>query len=295
MNIIVSNVLTIEDPTAEVRAWCKNNLIIANPDYDKKARMHLWRGDTPRTLCLYEEKGSSLILPFGTLRDLSRLKLDTTCRKEFAVAEDIGYGEDVPLYDYQIIAVEEMLNAHYGILQSPAGSGKTQCGIALIKKFGKRALWLTHTLDLLKQSKSRAEQYMSEGLIGTITEGKVSIGKGVTFATVQTMCKLDLPRYKDYWDVVIVDECHRVAGSPTSVTRFSKVLNALSARHKIGLSATVHRSDGLIAATYTLIGDVAYTVPDEAVKDSTMRVGIKPISTGVQSSRECINTERSIT
>lgn len=42
---------------------------------------------------------------------------------------------------------------------------------------------------------------------GTITEGKVNIGKGITFATIQTMCKLDLSRYKDFWDVIIVDEC----------------------------------------------------------------------------------------
>jgi superfamily II DNA or RNA helicase len=132
---------------------------------------------------------------------------------------------------------------------------------------------------------------MDSSLIGKITEGKVAIGKGVTFATIQTMCKLDLSQYKDTWDVVIVDECHRVAGTPTQMSMFAKVLNSLSARHKFGLSATVHRSDGMIQATFALLGDVVYTVPDEAVADKVMRVGIKPIGTGVKISRECLNTD----
>ncbi len=203
----------------------------------------------------------------------------------------MDYGADVPLYDYQTEAVEQVFAKHYGILQAPAGSGKTQMGIALIKRFHRRALWLTHTLDLLKQSKDRAELYTPSDLIGTITEGKVNIGKGITFATIQTMCKLDLSRYKDKWDVVIVDECHRCAGSPTSVTQFFKVLNSLAARHKIGLSATVHRSDGLIVATHALLGEIVYTVPDEAVGDRIEKVGIYPIGTGVELSRACLNTD----
>ena len=172
-----------------------------------------------------------------------------------------------------------------------AGCGKTQMGIALIKEYGRRALWLCHTIDLVNQSKERAERYMDKSLIGKITEGKVTIGKGVTFATVQTMSKLDLSQYKDMWDVIIVDECHRVCGSPTQLTMFAKVLNSLSARHKFGLSATVHRADGMIQATFALLGDVVYTVPDEAVADKVMQVGIRPIGTGIKIHPKCLNTD----
>ena len=86
-------------------------------------------------------------------------------------------------------------------------------------------------------------------MLGTITEGKANIGQTMTFATIQTMGKMDLELYRDEWDCIIVDECHRVSGTSTAVTQFSKVLNALRARHKYGLSATVHRADGLIKAT----------------------------------------------
>ena len=89
-------------------------------------------------------------------------------------------------------------------------------GIALAAALGRKTLWVTHTQDLLTQSKARAEQYLPEESLGTITAGKVRIGSHVTFATVQTLSKLDLTQYRNTWDVVIVDECHRLAGSPNT-------------------------------------------------------------------------------
>ena len=289
--ITVSNVITIDHPSKELLSWCTKNLRLRNPEYAKKQRMHFWVGNTPEWLYLYEVHGDQLVLPYGVLRNIWSMVDTNSIQSEFATPEQIDYQCNVPLYDYQQKAVEEVYWKQYGILQSAAGSGKTQMGIALIAKLGKRALWLTHTKDLLTQSKQRAEQYMDPSLLGTITEGKVNIGKGITFATVQTMCNLDLTQYKHYWDVIIVDECHRVAGTPTAVSQFSKVLNSLAARHKYGLSATVHRSDGLIQATFALLGDVVYTVPTEAVADKIMQVGIYPVPTGIGISRECLNTD----
>ena len=288
--ITVSNVLTIDKPSPQLLTWCTQNLRIRNPEYAKKQRMHFWLGNTPEYLYLYEIHGEKLILPFGVLRNIFPM-VKTPAWYKFAPQEAIDYQCKIPLYDYQQKAVEEAYWKQYGILQSPAGSGKTQMGIALIAKLGRKALWLTHTKDLLLQSKERARQYMGGALLGTITEGKVDIGRGITFATVQTMCNLDLAQYKDMWDVIIVDECHRVAGTPTAVSQFSKVLNSLAARHKYGLSATVHRSDGLIKATFALLGDVIYTVPTEAVTDKIMKVGINPIPTGIGLSRGCLNTD----
>lgn len=292
MHIAVSNTLTVTEPTREMFAWCKRNLIITNPDYAKKARMGFWLGDTPKTLSLFEVRGNELVLPFGVLRSLPKEVTDNAVfDSEFAPYRAVDFKADVPLYDYQENAVQAMIAAKYGILQSAAGSGKTQMGIALAVRLQRRTLWLCHTLDLVKQSRDRAKQYMSEDLMGTITEGKVNLGECITFATIQTMCKLDLSQYKDYWDCIITDEVHRVSGSPTAVTQYQKVLNSLSARHKYGLSATVHRSDGMIQATYALVGEIAYRVPDEAVADKIMKVGIYPVGTGVQIDRGCLNSD----
>jgi superfamily II DNA or RNA helicase len=291
MQVTVGSTITVEHPSPELVRWCKDNLVISNPEYAKKLRMHFWLGDTPKDLYLYESHGEALILPYGVLRDILPMISSAKAYRAFTERTEVNFDCSVPLYDYQREAVDAVKDQKFGILQSRAGSGKTQMGIALMAELGLKTLWLTHTKDLLNQSKARAELYMSSDLIGTITEGKVNIGSGVTFATVQTMCRLDLERYRDIWDVVIVDECHRCSGTPTAMTQFYKVLNNLAARHKFGLSATVHRSDGTIKATYALLGKVVYTVPDEAVADRVMQVGIKRCYTGTGLSRECLNTD----
>lgn len=172
-----------------------------------------------------------------------------------------------------------------------ADPGKTQMGIALAAKLQRKTLWVTHTQDLLKQSYDRAMQYFPESIMGKITAGKVHIGSHMTFATVQTLSRLNLSQYKYTWDVVIVDECHRLSGSPTSITMFYKVMCSLAARYKYGLSATVHRSDGLIKSTFAIIGDVQYRVPDTAIREKTMRVKVNRRNTGTMIKRCCLDTD----
>lgn len=292
MKFYISNDILVENPTIEFTQWCKKNLTIANPDYNKKMRMGFWIGDTPRTICLYEVRGKDLILPYG-VQDLIPDEIANNMQGAylFAQKQAIDYKANIPLRAYQKKAVNNMLIAGHGILQAPAGSGKTRCGISLFTKWKAKTLWISHTKDLVNQAKKATEEFIDKSLIGTITEGKVNIGEGVTFATVQTLYKLDLSQYKDVWSVIIVDECHRVSGAPTRLTQYQKVLSSLSAQHKYGLSATVHRADATEQCIFALIGNVAYKVPNEAVAENIMQVGIKPIETEIKIGREALNTD----
>lgn len=292
MEIIVSNNIQIRNPTNEIKNWVKKELIVPNPEYSTKVRMGLWTGKTPKDLHLYEENENTLILPYGCLKAILPMAIEADVSYEFKENKDQRYSE-VALYDYQVRAVDEAINNVYGIIQAPPGSGKTQMGISIISKLKKKALWITHTQDLLTQSKERAEHYFGTKRtgIGTITAGKVKIGARITFATVQTLANLDLSKYKDEWEVIIVDECHRIAGSPTQLTQFYKVLNSLSAKHKYGLSATVHRADGMIKATFAAIGGICSTVTKEEVGDKIMKVGIKEARTGITLRDEALNSD----
>ena len=295
MNTKISNMIYISDPSDEIVEWANANLIMPNPEYAKKERMGLWLGRTPRQLQLFDWHGHTLVLPFGVCRDIIEMLKKGTIECDFRQDDEIDYGDpDIGLYDYQKKAVISMIASKYGILKAKPGSGKTQMGISLIMAHKRRALWLCHTADLLNQSRDRALRYIQKDLIGTITEGKVNIGEGVTFATVQTMSNLDLLQYRHCWDVVIVDECHRVAASASTFTRYEKVLNHLAARHKYGLTATPERSDGLIMATFALLGGITYEVPDEAVADRTMKVKICPANTATELTDDCLNTDGTI-
>lgn len=290
MRLTISNEIIVTEPTIDMRIWVRDNLTLRNPDFDKKLRMGLWLGNTPQQINLYVTRGNELHLPYGSLSLMpDELLQDCTIVDDFRAHIAVDFKARIPLYPYQRTAVSKMVLEGGGILRAPAGSGKTQMGLSIIAELKCKTLWICHTLDLIKQSKDRASLYMDKSLFGTIVGGKVDIGEGITFATVQTLASIDLDAYKDEWECIVVDECHRVSGSPTSVTRYQKVLSRLSARYKYGLSATVHRADGLIQATKALIGKVEYTVPDEAVVDTTMQVGIHPIATKVGMSEKCLN------
>ncbi|WP_230398001.1 DEAD/DEAH box helicase [Novisyntrophococcus fermenticellae] len=292
MKILISNEISIQEPTQVLLNWIRANLILPNPEYSKKLRMGLWTGNTPAQISLYRVDGNTIYIPCGVGKQIRKyLPAGAEINQDLADNGILAFDGEIPLYDYQDDAVDSMQAAGCGILQSPCGSGKTQMGIALAARLQRKTLWVTHTQDLLTQSYDRAAQYFDRKTLGKITAGKVQIGSHITFATVQTLSKLDLSQYKYTWDTVIVDECHRLAGSPTSVTMFYQVMNCLAARYKYGLSATVHRSDGLIRSTFSIIGGVQYQVPEEAVKDKTMQVTILRRNTGVKISRECQDTD----
>ena len=222
MKTIIGQQVTVYEPTTALRYWARKNLEIANPEYAKKMRMGLWLGRTPKVIKLYEDGGCVIRMPFGVVREIRNYILNSDIEVTFADLQEVDFGGQVPLYDYQEEAVEVMIRNRYGILQSPAGSGKTQMGLAIAGTLKRRTLWLTHTKDLLDQSRTRAARYFDQSKFGTITEGKVEIGETITFATIQTMSRCDLHLMRDVWDCIIVDECHRVAGTPEAVTMFSK-------------------------------------------------------------------------
>ena len=173
MKIRITNRLIISDPTPAVKAYCEKNLVLDNPDYYKKERMGKWTGNTPKKLYLYEIMGDELWVPFGCLQDIWRMHpVKEDYMLEICPVEARKYESHINLYPYQQTAVEKAIKAKNGVLVMPCGSGKTQCGLEIIARIGGRALWLTHTQDLLNQSKGRAESVLAQGGYGTITAGK---------------------------------------------------------------------------------------------------------------------------
>lgn len=281
VKVFVANNIKIIDPTNEMVIWAQKNLVLDNPDYLNKVRLNKWVGNVPQYIRLYQMIGDNLVIPFGCLREFHKqFSHQIEYEPQFAPKRIVSYVSNINLYDYQEKAVQAALKLKNGILVMPCGSGKTQTAIEIIARLGGSVLWLTHTQDLLNQSKLRAESVLdTDATFGTITSGKVNIGTGITFATVQTMCQLDLAEYRDVWDIIIVDECQHCCGSPTRVTQFYKVVNNLSARYKFGLTATPKRADGLHKSMFALLGGIIHEVSREEVEEHTCPIRVIPVET----------------
>ena len=281
MKIYVSCQITIREPTRIVYEWIKENLTLENPQFYKLEKMGKYTGNTPQEIKLYQCGRQTVLVPFGCIADLWKLH---PVLADWVIninpIQKINYNSKINLYDYQERAVQAAVRKKNGVLIMPCGAGKTQSGLEIIARVGGKALWLTHTQDLLNQSKKRAESVLQiDGSFGTITEGKADIGTHITFATVQTLSRMDLSQYRNEFDVIVVDECQHAAAGAETVTQFYKVLSGLTARYKIGLTATPKRADGLEKSMFAILGDVIHEVSREEVKHTTCPIVVKPIYT----------------
>lgn len=270
MKITIANDIKIENPNNAIIEYCKNKLTIDNPDFIVAQKVGRYTGNMPRKMKLYVQNGDTYVLPFGSLNEIWTLAKGSKYEMKFHEFRGSCLNGSINLYPFQEKALKSLVLGRNGVLEAPCGSGKTQIGLQLIKTIGGRALWLTHTKKLLDQSKTRCELYFT-GDLGTITEGQIKLGKDITFATVQTMSKIDPNVYKDEFDIVVVDECHHCVGSPTKVMQFYKILTNCNARYKYGLSATLNRADNMMCTLFSIIGNVLYTIQKSDVGDKIIK------------------------
>lgn len=255
MDIDIDSEINIANPSREIIDFCKTDLTFDNPEYFKAEEMGRYLGKIPRYIVLYKVLGDMVILPYGCLRPISGYIKDANITRWAKPIRRCEYSKtEYSLYEYQQEPVRRALHFKTGIIEAPCGSGKTMMGLDIIASVGGRALWITHTADLLKQAYDRAVSLFGSEGMGTITAGRINIGERITFATVQTLSNIDLAEVENFWDVVMVDEAHHCVGTPTNITMFYKVMSYLCSEYRIGLTATPIRSDGLTHCMYAIMG-----------------------------------------
>ncbi len=164
----------------------------------------------------------------------------------------VAFEERVQLSEAQERAVGDLLKRRIGVLEAPAGSGKTIMGLVAIARRGQPALWLTHTKELARQAVQRACVVLGlePSEIGFIGDGECRIGERLTVALVQTLARgvppalLQVPH-------VVVDECHHVVAA-----QMAAVVSQIPAKYVAGFSATVYRRDRLDAVIHFYLGPV---------------------------------------
>lgn len=292
IKIIVANNIRVINPDERIKEYAETHLVIKNPQYEQLQRLGKWTGSIPRFLVWYVINGNELILPFGCLKDLFKMYPAEVFENRIIMGEKIKYKSKIKLYDYQERACQAVINAKNGIMVLPAGSGKTQTALEVIARLGYKTLWISHTIDLINQSYNRAKENLENVGLGKICSGKVEIGSHITFATVQTLSKIDLQEYANEFDVIVVDECHRIVGTPYSAGMFYKVIDKLCARYKIGITATCYRNiKGTEKAIYALLGKTIIELNKDVIGDRIIPATIVKVKTNYIISDKCLNTD----
>ena len=253
MKTTITSHIYIENPTEEIKEWCQNNLVLSNPVYElykRQGKNYLLKSKhITEKIKIFYLRYNTIVLPFGCLKSIWNLIKDFPYTTSFNENECISIKDEQPkekLFDYQEKALKVLIESKGGVLKAPCGSGKTYIGIELIRRLGKKTLWLCHTSDLLNQTKKKMLAQYPNIKIGITTAGNLEIGEDITIATVQTLSKINPEFYKNEFDVIVCDEAAHVVSEPTNMRMFGEVLSNVPARYKFGLTATPNRSDGMI-------------------------------------------------
>lgn len=262
VKITISNIIWVQNPPEELLEYCKQNLVFKNPEYTKKMQMGFWTGGTPRNIYLYDydQSVNSLYLPIGCLDAVRSVTAGYV--REFADYRGIvgaNINSNIVLRDYQEPCIPALDKYKNGVLLIPCGMGKTECALALASHLKQKTLFIAHTKDLVNQALTRAKDEL-DCTTSLITDGKVDTSGDIVFATVQTLCKKLGDIRQTEFGLVVCDEVHHLAANAQTVGMFRECLDYFSSKYKLGLTATLHRADGLEVCIPRMLGEVMYEI-----------------------------------
>ena len=115
--------------------------------------------------------------------------------------------------------------------------GKTFTGLALASKLKQKTLVVVHTIALRNQWAKEVEKVFgfTPGIIGS---GKFETDSPIVIGNIQSLYRKIKEIQKEF-GTVILDEMHHIS-SPT----FSRIIDKMHSRYKIGLTGTLERKDG---------------------------------------------------
>jgi len=177
-------------------------------------------------------------------------------------------GGKAPRY-YQQVAINAAVNAVLAgqnriLLTMATGTGKTFVAFQIVwrllkSKRKKRILYLADRKVLIQQAKTRTFSPLDQAI--QVIQGKAVKSREVYFALYQALANpvtgenLYEKYPRDFFDLIIVDECHR--GSANEFGSWRKILDYFDSAAQIGMTATPKRDDNV--DTYNYFGDPIYT------------------------------------
>jgi len=261
--MLIRNSIQLTGIDRELKDYLKTYLTTLNPVWLEAETFGRFNRHIPKFLTQYEEVAGGIVVPRGLLLhlllDLGREWEIVDERVAPAAQWDPG---NIILWDYQELAIEEILKFDNGFLSSPAGSGKTVIALELARRLGLKTLWLTHQLQLKRQVMEEAESLLNipPKKIGIIHGPTLRLGEQLTVGMIPTLRNRDLAPLAQEFGTVIIDEAHHVPSSS-----FLKVANQFWAQYIYGFTATAFRRDKLEAVMFNSIGPKLFEITQEGL------------------------------
>jgi superfamily II DNA or RNA helicase len=281
VKIVIQCGAHVFNASRELLQKVRQDLKFKNPKYENAKKYGLWVGpsvsDTLKYFS-YRSEENIIYIPRGYIFYLIRYLKQEGIEYEYSdrttLKNQINLEFKGKLRDYQEDAIKGITRYPGGILESGTGSGKTTMGLYMITVRKQPTLIIVHSKELLYQWQERIKQFLGYdcGLVG---DGKTVI-KDITVGIIQSV-KNNMDDLKDRFGHVICDEVHR---SPA--TTWTSVLDRISAKYLLGLSATAYRNDGLGSVMNAFIGPKIHVVDKTILQEnkSVLKPKIVKINTG---------------
>lgn len=253
----------------EAKSQIMDRLIFNNPKYETAVKYGHDRRDIPRILSFYSKKDDAVEIPRGfasqLLEILNYFRIPFTMVNECKKQDEVVFNFNGKLYEYQRIAVLEMLKKNFGVLQAPTGSGKTIMALKIIAERKQPCLVVVHSKELLYQWQDRISQFFDVPAyhVGLIGDGKkfdkcLKIHVGIVNSVA-----IHAEKIKPYIGHLVIDECHRVPS-----TTFQNVAAKFDSLYSLGLSATPFRKDKLTKLIWLFVGDKRHEINTSALQEN---------------------------
>ena len=270
--------MRLSDLPGPLAAKIKRMASFANPVFFKTQALRFSTHGIPRYISCARIEQGYLSIPRGCFDELQTLfvELDITIDIDDRRIRGQSMGDinlKATLRDDQKNAVDTLTDHSTGILHAPTAFGKTVTAIGIIAKRQVNTLILTHSRQLLDQWKERLGTFIDGASVGVIGGGKKKPTGQIDVATYQSLINRKdntvLSLVREYGQIII-DECHHI-----SAPRYEMLLNEVSAKYIVGLTATPDRQDGHQKIMFMVAGPVRHKVQPERSSKFIQRVIVR--------------------
>lgn len=146
-----------------------------------------------------------------------------------------------------------------GMLIAGCGIGKTNMAIYLSCLLKAKTLFLVHKEFLMRQFVNRVKAFTNVEEVGIIQQKKVKTDFPFVVGMIQSIARRDYPHeiFKDF-ELIIIDEAHHMGSK-----HYSKVLQKLTAKRTLGITAEHERKDKLFHIINWYLGPILHQEPQK--------------------------------